>query len=173
MRGAEEALELEMLHHTRRRLAEAGLPPYEISNYAAPGEECRHNLLYWTGGNYAGQGPSAASHVEGHRFRNRPHLGEWERAVAARQLPAIEYEVLDPRRRAGELVMLMLRLARTIEFDDYANRTGLDARALFADPIDRLARAGLLRADEAGFALTERGVDVADAVASEFLAAVA
>ena len=171
--AAEESLELEMLHHARRRLREAGIPPYEISNYAAPGQECRHNLLYWTGGNYAGLGPSAASHVEGHRFRNRPHLGEWERAVASRELPAIEYEVLDARRRAAELVMLMLRLARPIEFDDYAARTGFDARALFADPIDRLARAGLLRVGEAGFALSERGVDVADAVASEFLAAVA
>jgi coproporphyrinogen III oxidase-like Fe-S oxidoreductase len=69
--------------------------------------------------------------------------------------------------------MLMLRLARPIEFDGYAARTGLDARALFADPIDRLTRAGLLRVDEAGFALAERGVDVADAVASEFLAVVA
>jgi oxygen-independent coproporphyrinogen-3 oxidase len=173
VRAADETLELEMLHHTRRRLRDAGIPPYEISNYAAPGGECRHNLLYWTGGNYAGLGPSAASHVEGHRFRNRPHLGEWERGIASRELPAIEYEVLDARRRAAELVMLMLRLARPIEFDDYAARTGFDARALFSDPIDRLARAGLLRVGNGGFALTERGVDVADAVASEFLGAVA
>ena len=170
-RAADESLELDMLHHTRDRLARAGLPPYEISNYAAPGQECRHNLLYWTGGNYAGLGPSAASHVEGHRFRNRPHLGEWERAVESRQLPAVEYEQLAPLQRAAELVMLMLRLARPIEFDGYAARTGFDARDAFADPIDRLARAGLLRVDRAGFALTGRGIDLADAVASEFLAA--
>src|SRR5688572_22969826 len=143
-RAAAESLELDMMHHTRDRLARAGLPPYEISNYAAPAQECRHNLLYWTGGNYAGLGPSAASHVEGHRFRNRPHLGEWERAVESRQLPAIEHERLTPIHRAAELVMLMLRLARPIEFDGYAARTGFDARATFADPIDRLARAGLL-----------------------------
>ena len=170
-RAAEESVELEMLHHTRARLTRAGMPPYEISNYAAPGQECRHNLLYWTGGSYAGLGPSAASHVEGHRFRNRPHLGEWERAVESGQLPAIEHEQLTPRHRAAELVMLMLRLARPIEFDGYAARTGVDARAVFAGPIDRLARAGLLRVDRAGFALTGRGIDLADAVASEFLAA--
>jgi oxygen-independent coproporphyrinogen-3 oxidase len=169
-RAADESLELDMLHHTRDRLARAGLAPYEISNYAAPGQECRHNLLYWTGGSYAGLGPSAASHVDGHRFRNRPHLGEWERAVESARLPAIEYEVLAPKRRAAELVMLMLRLSRPIEFDGYAARTGFDARDAFAGPIDRLARAGLLRVDRAGFALTERGIDVADAVASEFLA---
>src|SRR5213075_1441082 len=52
LRPTDEALELQMLHHTRRRLTDAGRPPYEVSNYATPGEECRHNLLYWTGGSY-------------------------------------------------------------------------------------------------------------------------
>ena len=83
----EESVELEMMHHTRRRLEAAGMPAYEISNYAAPGQECRHNLLYWSGGDYIGLGPSAASHVQGWRWRNRPHLGEWETAVAAAPFP--------------------------------------------------------------------------------------
>src|SRR3712207_7280474 len=65
-----EELELEMLHHARSRLAAAGYRGYEVSNYALPGEACRHNLVYWTGGNYIGLGPSAASHVEGWRWRN-------------------------------------------------------------------------------------------------------
>ncbi len=171
VRAVDDSVELEMLHHTRARLTEAGMPPYEISNYASPGEECRHNLLYWTGGNYVGLGPSAASHVEGHRFRNRPHLGEWEQALAEDKLPITDYEVLAPLQRAGERVMLMLRLTRPIDFADFAARTGYDARVLFADPLTRFARAGLIARDEAGFALTERGVDLADALASEFLAA--
>ena len=78
---AAEELELQMLHHTRRRLREAGYEPYEISNFARPGGPCRHNLLYWTGGSYIGLGPSAASHVHGTRWRNRPHLREWEQAI--------------------------------------------------------------------------------------------
>src|SRR3954447_4061398 len=94
--AAVESLELQMLHHTRARLGDAGLPAYEISNYARPGQECRHNLLYWTGGNYVGLGPSAASHVEGTRFRNRPHLGEWERAIESGPMPAIDVESLSP-----------------------------------------------------------------------------
>jgi oxygen-independent coproporphyrinogen-3 oxidase len=170
VRAVDERLELEMFHHARRRLTEAGLPPYEISNYARPGEECRHNLLYWTGGSYVGLGPSAASHVAGHRFKNRAHLGEWERAVEWSQLPVIEHELLPPRRRAGELAMLMLRLMRPIDFADFAARSGFDARDIFADPLDRFARAGLLVIDQQGFALTERGLAVADAVAAELLA---
>jgi oxygen-independent coproporphyrinogen-3 oxidase len=173
LRATDDETELGMMHHARARLTEAGMPPYEISNYARPGEECRHNLLYWTGGSYVGLGPSAASHVEGHRFRNRPHLGEWERAVESGELPVVEHELVAPLRRAGELVMLMLRLARPVGFDDFAARSGHDARAVFAGPLERCARAGLLARDEAGFALTERGIDVADAVAAEFLGACA
>jgi oxygen-independent coproporphyrinogen-3 oxidase len=164
-----EELELEMLHHTRRRLATAGYRAYEVSNYAVEGEACRHNLVYWTGGNYIGLGPSAASHVEGWRWRNRPHLGEWESAVAAGTLPASDVETLSPDQRAGELAMLMLRLDGGIEFDAFADKTGRDARAVFRRHIDRLAPAGLITVDAAAVRLTERGINVADAVAAEFL----
>ena len=165
----EDAVELRMLHHTRRRLADAGLEAYEISNYAKHGEECRHNLIYWTGGNYLGLGPSAASHIDGWRWRNRPHLGEWERAVAAGTLAATDCEHLDPRQRAGELAMLMLRLREGLDWGLFWARTGIDAAHLFAEPIDRLTRLGLLCVNERSIALTQRGLEVADAVAAEFL----
>jgi oxygen-independent coproporphyrinogen-3 oxidase len=165
----EESLELEMLRHTRGRLAAHGLAPYEISNYARPGEECRHNLCYWTGGNYVALGPSGASHVQGWRWRNRPHLGEWERAVDAASLPAVEVETLSPRHRAAELAMLLLRLTRGMHFADFAARTGFEARRTFADPIERFARVGLLEVDQTRVRLTERGLVVADALSGEFL----
>ena len=166
---ATDELELEMLHHARRRLEQIGCPAYEISNYAAPGQECRHNLLYWTGGDYIGLGPSAASHIQGHRFKNRPHLGEWEQSIDRSELPATDVEVLSPRRRADERVMLGLRLTRGLNFDDFAASTGFDARSLYADQIDRLAKLGLLGVDDVGFRLTTQGLNVADAIAAEFL----
>jgi oxygen-independent coproporphyrinogen-3 oxidase len=166
----EEDVELAMLHHARLTLASCGYRAYEISNYARQGEECLHNLVYWTGGNYIGLGPSAASHVEGWRWKNRPHLGEWERAVGGRSLPAADVEQLSPDQRAGELAMLMLRLDRGIEFDRFTSRTnGRDARTLFAGQLDRLARLGLITVDDQSARLTERGINVADAVAAEFL----
>jgi coproporphyrinogen III oxidase-like Fe-S oxidoreductase len=124
VKAVDESLELEMLAHTRRRLAAAGYQAYEISNFAVAGEACRHNLLYWDGGSYVGLGPSAASHAHG------------------------------------------------IVYSDFASRwPGRDARRVFADPLDRYARAGLLASDGRGVRLTERGVAVADAIAAEFLAA--
>lgn len=169
IQAVEESLEVRMFRRTREILADAGLQAYEISNYAAPGEACRHNLMYWTGGNYIGLGPSAASHLSGRRWRNRPHLGEWETCVAEGRPPAIELETLSPRQRAGELVMLMLRLSQGVEFDDYAARSGFDARTVYAEPLQKLVSAGVLERDERGFRLTEAGLPVADAVASEFL----
>jgi oxygen-independent coproporphyrinogen-3 oxidase len=170
VRAADETLELEMLHATRRRLAQAGMPAYEISNFAAPGQECRHNLMYWSGENYLGLGPSAASHVQGWRWRNRPHLGEWEAAIESGDLPAIDVEHLSPRRRAGELAYLQLRLARGVNFDEFYERSGYDARAVYDELLERLAGLGMLQVDAAGFRLSEKGLEVADAVAAEFLA---
>jgi oxygen-independent coproporphyrinogen III oxidase len=168
-RAAEESLELEMLRHTRARLGEAGYSPYEISNYAVPGEECRHNLLYWDGGNYVGLGPSAASHVEGWRWKNRPHLREWEEAVGAGSLPAAELERLPSEQRRGEWLMLRLRLAEGVKFAEYARRFGRDARADYADVIERLGKLRLIDLDAGALRLSETGIPVADAIAGEFL----
>ena len=93
IKAVEDWIELEMLHHTRHRLIDAGLPSYEISNYSRTAPSAEHNLVYWTGGNYLGLGPSAASHLSGWRWRNRPHLGEWEQAVAAETLPGTDINI--------------------------------------------------------------------------------
>jgi oxygen-independent coproporphyrinogen-3 oxidase len=170
LRATDESLELEMFRHTRAATSAKGLPAYEISNYAAPGDECRHNLVYWTGGDYIGLGPSAASHVQGWRWKNRPHLGEWENAVAAKRLPAIDVEVLSPRQRAGELAMLMLRLSRGLQIDLFRAKTGQDALSLFDDTLSRLARNGLLSVDAGAVRITDSGLPLADAIAAEFLA---
>jgi oxygen-independent coproporphyrinogen-3 oxidase len=169
VRAVEEKVELEMLGHTRQRLAAAGLAAYEISNYARPGGECRHNLLYWTGGDYIGLGPSAASHVQGWRWKNKGHLGEWERAIEGGGSVLAELEHLGPLRRSGELAMLTLRLSRGLVYEEFAEKFGVDGRRVFADAVDRFSGMGFLDSDGDGVRLTERGVAVADSVAAEFL----
>ena len=166
----EEDAEMGMFRHTRKRLQDAGLRAYEISNFATPGEECRHNLHYWTGGSYIGLGPSAASHVEGWRWRNRPHLREWEEAVDAGRLPATDVEHLSPRRRAGELAMLQLRLSRGIDLAEFTARTSFNADELFVPRLSHLRDLGLIDHDGTSIRLTDQGLAVADAVAAEFLA---
>jgi len=167
--AVEESVELAMLHFARDRLATQGFQAYEISNYAVPGEQCQHNLMYWRGEDYVGLGPSAASHLQGWRWKNRGHLGEWERAVDEGAVPTVEVEQLPPRQRAGELAMLMLRLIDGLEFDQVHQKTDLDAAEIFADQINRYTTAGLLERTARGVKLTEKAIDVADAVAAEFL----
>jgi oxygen-independent coproporphyrinogen-3 oxidase len=168
---APEDLELQMLRATRTALTQVGLPPYEISNYARPGQECQHNLMYWLGGNYLGLGPSAASHLAGWRWKNRPHLGEWETAVDSR-LPAataIEVERLPPDRREAELAYLMLRLTQGIRFDTFQEKTGHHPLTRFHDAIQKLAPTQTLQVTNDSIRLTDKGVELADAVATEFL----
>jgi oxygen-independent coproporphyrinogen-3 oxidase len=165
----EEDLELQMLHFTRDRLTGIGVRPYEISNFAIAGEECRHNVNYWTGGNYIGLGPSAASHVSGWRWKNRPHLGEWESAVQAGHLPATEVEMLSADRRAGELAMLMLRLESGITASVFREKTGFDAVEEYSDVLVPLVRENLVMIDGGAIRLTRAGINVADAIAEEFV----
>ena len=109
------------------RLAAAGLAWYEISNWAKPGHECRHNLLYWTMGEYQGIGCAAHSHRDGRRF--------WNLRTPDRYLDAVEHgrsveaadERLDADHRALEALQLSLR-----------TRHGVPASALHADELDGL-----------------------------------
>jgi oxygen-independent coproporphyrinogen III oxidase len=167
--AAEEELELAMLHRARLRLGQAGLRAYEISNFARPGAECRHNLLYWNGGNYAGLGPAAASHVDGRRWRNRPDIEDWELAIQEGRLPAVDVEQLTARQRAGELAMLQLRLADGVSLEEVQNRTGLNVGEEWRAAIAELAELGLLELRDGRMRLTDRGINVADSVAARFV----
>lgn len=170
LRREPEELERRMLLGARRRLREAGFRPYEISNFARPGQECLHNLVYWRNGPYLGIGVSAASYLGGVRSSAPRDLRAYMDRVARGTDPAAERERLAPRGVLGETVMLGLRLDEGVRFDGLASRTGLDARALFGPLLAKLAAAGLVTADRDCFRLTEDGIPVADAIIAEFLA---
>jgi oxygen-independent coproporphyrinogen-3 oxidase len=108
--------------------------------------------------------------MQGWRWKNRPHLGEWEDAVAAGRIPAIDVEALSPRQRAGELAMLMLRLSQGVQLSLFRSKTGQDPHALFGDTLSRLSRNGLLSVDADAIRIPESGLPLADAIAAEFLA---
>jgi len=94
-----------------RMLTGAGLDWYEVSNWARdPGSRCRHNLLYWSSGDWWGFGPGAHSHIGGVRWWNVRHPARYARALAAGRSPGHGREVLTPEERHTEAVMLGLRL---------------------------------------------------------------
>ena len=169
LRREPEDLERTMLLDGRRRLREAGFRPYEISNFARPGRECLHNLVYWRNGPYLGVGVSAASYLGGVRSSNVRDLKAYMDRIGAGGEAGAESERLGPRGVLGETVMLGLRLEEGVRFEDLGARTGIDARALFGPLLARLSAAGLVTADSDCFRLTEDGIPVADAIIAEFL----
>ncbi len=92
-------------------LTAAGYAAYEVSNWARPGKESRHNLAYWRGQDWWGIGPGAHSHVRGVRWWNVRHPREYAARLAAGESPAQAREVLDAGQRRVERVLLELRLA--------------------------------------------------------------
>jgi coproporphyrinogen III oxidase-like Fe-S oxidoreductase len=93
-------------------LAAAGLRWYEISNWAAgPADRCRHNMLYWTDGDWWGIGPGAHSHVGGTRWWNVRHPRSYAERLAAGSSPGQAREVLTERERRTEQIMLLTRLS--------------------------------------------------------------
>lgn len=111
-------------------LSRAGLEWYEISNWAKPGQECRHNLGYWRGHDWLGFGPGAHSHVAGVRWWDHKHPQRWARAVSAGLAPVAGGEVLTPEQRDLESLMLALRLAEGIAIKRRALTAELVAQGL-------------------------------------------
>jgi putative oxygen-independent coproporphyrinogen III oxidase len=111
------------------RLEAAGLPWYEVSNWARPGHECRHNLLYWTMGEYQGLGCAAHSHRDGRRSWNVRSLERYLAAAAAGAPAEAGGEELDDADRALEGLQLALR-----------TRHGVPAAALDPDGLDGLVQ---------------------------------
>ena len=131
----------------------AGLEWYEVSNWARPGSECRHNLGYWANADWWGAGPGAHGHLEGRRWWNLKHPAAYARAVAEGIAPVAGEERVDEDGRELERVMLGLR-----------TRAGLDTAGLPSDVVVALEQEGLVEVSGARVTLTLRGRLLADAV---------
>ncbi|MHA6512052.1 radical SAM family heme chaperone HemW [Tessaracoccus sp. Z1128] len=138
-----------------------GLANYEVSNWARPGGECRHNLAYWRGADWWGIGPGAHSHIGGVRFWNRKHPRSYAAALAAGESPALAREVLGEADRRVERVLLELRLADGIPLDILTPSE--EAR------VTAIVRRGLAVVDQHRMRLTRDGRLLADGVVRDLL----
>ena len=142
-------------------LTGAGLRWYEVSNWATDdAARCRHNLAYWTGGDWWGIGPGAHSHVGGVRWWNVKHPAAYAGAIAAGRSPGHAREVLDPSQRRLEDILLRLRLSEGLPAELLTDAGRAQAR----DAADR----GLLKPErlaEGKAVLTVTGRLLADGLA--------
>ena len=154
---------------TAEKTAAAGMPAYEISNHARPGQESRHNLTYWRYGDYAGIGPGAHGRRLGLRTVRHRKPENFTAAVARNGHGMVEEAPLSPREAADEALVMGLRLAEGLDTGLIANRLGIDT---LVDPaaVEALTRSGHLDRDGPRIRATPAGRLILDHVLAKIAA---
>ena len=117
----DDSIQIAMDQAAQAILSDAGYDQYEISNYAKPGFACRHNLLYWTNGDYLGLGPSAQSFVQGVRFGNVANLTAYQEELALGRLLIQDRTSLTKEEQLRDAVIFGLRLVQGIPTQQLRN----------------------------------------------------
>ena len=161
----------DMYFYAVQTLEEMGYGQYEISNFARPGMECRHNLKYWTGEPYLGFGPAAASDFGGKRFTAEANLDRYVTGILEQGTILSECDQIPLRERAGEYLMLRLRTAYGIEENEYKQRFLLPFEPL-EELLAMYEKRGLSQKEENGrWRLTPRGFMVSNSILVQLLEA--
>lgn len=176
----EEDDERRGFEETEARLTGLGFSRYEISNYARPGQESRHNLAYWEGRTYLGLGPGAAGHYPASRGsggrgvegwgdtaltlrRTNPHLHDWLTGAGG------EAEAILPEDYVTDALFMGLRLRAGLDLADLSRRSGVDVQTRYAAPITANVERGLLILEGDRLRATPAGWWVLNRVVTDFL----
>ena len=165
----DEDSEREMYHRTKAILKDMGYERYEISNYAKPGKECRHNIGYWTGIPYLGLGLGASSYVDGCRFCNNSDLETYLTEEPGRRF---DEQVLTERDQQEEYFFVGLRMARGVSIKQFKERFGVSAEEVYPGLLEKLVREGgaeFSDTDRDFYRLTDFGMDVSNYIMAQFL----
>lgn len=162
--------QLEMFQDTIDTLQSAGYEQYEISNYALPGFESRHNLNYWDNGEYLGLGAGASSYLNGERFKNTLLPSRYIREVQAQGTAVESTETLELLHAMGETIMLGLRRLKGIAIEDFENRFQISFNKVYGKVMEPLLNEGLITLNQNRMALSRKGLYLADSVILKFMA---
>jgi oxygen-independent coproporphyrinogen-3 oxidase len=172
-------LQADMWDWSRERLAAAGYEHYEISNWARPGEECRHNLVYWQNGDWLGVGPGAHSHLGGVRFADVYSPAQYIRLVdeaATRESPTAERDLIrampqvtfvdeqTPELQMADTAILALRLNDGLDVAAFEQRFATTIEATYGPQLAELTSLGFLERANGRLRLTDRGRYLANEV---------
>ncbi len=150
-------------------LTSKGFVHYEISNYALPGRESRHNMIYWNQGKYLGLGLGAHSFWDGVRSWNGDKLPDYLQKLFNGSSPLMGSETLSPQQQMSEYVFLHLRmLKKGVETTEFKEIFGLEFKKRHEKEIKYLVSEGFLENQGESFMLTKKGMPLADRIAEEF-----
>lgn len=167
MTPCDENLEADLFFQTIDTLEAAGYRQYETSNFARPGCECRHNVLYWRNQPYVGVGPSAVGCIDGRRYKNVANVAGYIRLMDSQGHAEVESEEIDREKLILEMILMQLRLVEGLSVADFERRVGLSPGEVFNGTLDRLASDGLLTVTRDRIAFTREGRLVGDRVMGE------
>jgi oxygen-independent coproporphyrinogen-3 oxidase len=159
----------DMYLQSMERLDAAGYQQYEISNVAKPGRRSRHNLKYWTDGEWLGFGPGAHSTMDGMRTRNVSGTSEYIAAVAPGGPLVAEARTLSPRERMEDALFTGLRLSEGLSADAVRFRYGIDLWEEFGAELQPFRDLGWLIYDEGRLRLTRAGMLLAHEIMAVFI----
>lgn len=164
-----EELDRQIYEETKAVLGKAGYCRYEISNYAKPGFESRHNSSYWMGIPYYGCGLGAASLVcEGENWIRRSNIRDLAEYLKADQTPE-EEEILSREARMEEFMFLGLRMTKGVCTEDFEKRFAESFDEIYGKAAEKLLREGLLEQDGNVLRLTDRGLNLCNYCFEQFL----
>ena len=154
-----------------KMLAAAGYVHYELSNFALPGFECRHNMGYWQYRDYVGLGLGASGCLQGQRWTNVSQMDAFTAAVQEGILPTDTTESLSKRRREGEYAMLRMRLPVIgLELGAFHELFGEDALTVFGESLTELEQENLIVVGSDAIVCTQRGLELNNLVAEALIA---
>ena len=162
----DEDSEREMYHETKRFLKDCGYERYEISNYAKPGRECRHNIGYWTGVPYLGLGLGASSYLDGCRFTVNPDMKEY-----LEEKPGMftDIEKLTKKDMEEEFFYVGLRMTAGVSLSEFERRFGISAKEVYPGLMETFVKEKAARFEGDRFVLTDYGLDVSNYIMAQFL----
>jgi oxygen-independent coproporphyrinogen III oxidase len=164
-----EDLELTMYQHTVEYLNTNGYKQYEISNFARPGRECAHNLVYWLNKPYLGLGPAAHSFIGGERFSNVTALDRYSQRLSEGEFPVEAREKMTVEAEMAETMFLGLRLTAGVDLNLFHGRFGRRAEDVYTQEIEGLLKNGLVEINGGFLHLSGKGLPLANVVFREFV----
>lgn len=156
------------------RLESLGYKRYEISNYARPGCQCRHNINYWDVGEYIGLGLNSSSALRSKsgeliRFKNCESIDNYISEINCGRLPRENVESIGRENEMFEWIMLGLRKIEGVELRRFNARFGADVCEVYREAVNKLENMGWLTVDQRFMRLTDRGLDMQNSALMEFM----
>lgn len=161
--------EYKMREELNKRLQDNGFVKYEISNYAYPGFESKHNLCYWNQEKYIGFGVNASSFFNLKRYRNTSNIDKYIDGIKNNKNIVVETEELDKLSLMKEYIILKLRLSKGVEISEFKQKFGTDIFDIFNTEFNSLKKDNLVNITSKNISLTSRGEEVANIVWEMFV----